>query len=262
MTMPRALTIAGSDSSGGAGIQADLKTFTAFGVFGMTAVTAVTAQNTLGVQGVFPLAPAAVVAQIDSVVTDIGVDAAKTGMLADIPLIGAVVASLRQHRIEKLVVDPVMMARSGDPLIAPEARAYLCRELVPLAAVTTPNLLEAEAMTGHPVRSRAEMQEAARRILAFGARAVVVKGGRLPEGAIDLLATAAGMDWLEAERLETQSTHGTGCTFAAAVCAGLAAGRGLAEAVAAAKAYVYAAIRQAPGLGHGHGPVNHLVPAR
>lgn len=262
--LARALTVAGSDSGGGAGIQADLKTFMALGVYGMTAITAVTAQNTLGVHGVWPLPPEAVAAQMDAVVTDIGVDALKTGMLAEIPMIAAVVDKIREHRLQPLVVDPVMVARGGDLLIADAARAYLARHLLPLATVATPNLREAEALTGREIRQRGDMEEAARRLLDLGCPAVVLKGGQLArrgEPAVDLLADGRGFEWLEADPLPARHTHGTGCTFSAAICACLARGWPLAEAVARAKAYVTAAIAGAPGLGQGYGPVNHLVRA-
>lgn len=260
MPMPRALTIAGSDSGGGAGIQADLKTFTVLGVFGTTALTAVTAQNTLGVTGVYPLTAAQVGAQIDAVLTDIGTDAAKTGMLFDVPIIEMVADRIRHYGVTNLVVDPVMIAKGGQPLLLPEAQAALRTQLLPLAAVVTPNLPEAEVLTGLSIRTRAEMVTAARRLVDLGARAAVVKGGHLVgEPAADVLCVGDTVEWIEAERIETRHTHGTGCTFSAAIAAGLARGLSLQEAVLLAKRFITVAIRRAPGLGAGHGPTNHLA---
>lgn len=260
MTMPRALTIAGSDSGGGAGIQADLKTFTVLGVYGMSVVTAVTAQNTLGVQGVYPLTPDQVAAQLDSVLSDIGTDAAKTGMLFDAPIIEVVADRIRRYGIRNLVVDPVMIAKGGQALLLPEAQAALREKLLPLAAAVTPNLPEAEALTGMKVRSREDMAAAAARLLEMGARAAVIKGGHLPDGdAEDLLYTPTHQEWLKGPRVQTRHTHGTGCTFSAAIAAGLAGGMSLEDAVRQAKAFITLAIEKAPGLGGGHGPTNHLA---
>jgi len=260
MTLPRALTIAGSDSGGGAGIQADLKTFTVLGVFGMSVLTAVTAQNTLGVQGVYPLTPEQVAAQMDSVLTDIGTDAAKTGMLFDTPIIEVVADRIRRYGVRNLVVDPVMIAKGGQPLLLPEAQAALREKLLPLAAVVTPNLPEAEALTGLKIRSREDMVTAGARLVEMGAWAAVIKGGHLPEGdADDLLYTPSGQEWLKCPRVNTRHTHGTGCTFSAAIAAGLAQGMSLSEAVRQAKAFITLAIEKAPGLGAGHGPTNHLA---
>lgn len=260
MTLPRAMTIAGSDSGGGAGIQADLKTFTVLGVYGTSAITAVTAQNTLGVQGVFPLSPDQVADQIDAVMTDIGTDAAKTGMLFDTGTIEVVADRVRKYNIRNFVVDPVMIAKGGHPLLLRAAQQALRELLLPLAAVVTPNLPEAEALTGITVRSRADMVKAGARLLELGAGAAVVKGGHLAEGsAADLLITPEGQEWLEAPRIQTQHTHGTGCTFSAAIAAGLARGMALRDAVRQAKAYISLAIEKAPGLGAGHGPTNHLA---
>lgn len=260
MSLFRALTIAGSDSGGGAGIQADLKTFTALGVYGMSALTAVTAQNTTGVQGVYPLTPDQVAAQIDSVLSDIGTDAAKTGMLFDAPIIRAVADRIRHYQVRNLVIDPVMIAKGGQPLLLEQAQEALRSDLLPLAAVVTPNLPEAEVLTGLDIRTPDEMAAAGRRLLAMGARAAVVKGGHL-EGATadDLLITPEGEEWLPAERIPTRHTHGTGCTFSAAIAAGLAQGLPLRDAVVQAKAFITLAIRKAPGLGAGHGPTNHLA---
>jgi hydroxymethylpyrimidine/phosphomethylpyrimidine kinase len=264
MRIPTALTIAGSDSGGGAGIQADLKTFTLYGVYGMTAITAVTVQNTEGVFGVVELPPDVVAAQIDVVVRDIGVDAAKTGMLANAGIVQAVAEAVRRNGIERLVVDPVLRAKSGDPLLRPEAERALIEDLLPLAWVVTPNLSEAERLAGFPVRTRADMERAARAIRDLGPRAVVVKGGHLEEGATadDLLYDGATLAWLKAPRIRTRHTHGTGCTFSAAIAAGLARGWDLRTAVEKAKTFVTRSLQRAPGLGHGHGPLNHMWSGR
>lgn len=261
--MRRAMTIAGSDSGGGAGIQADLKTFTALGVFGTSALTAVTAQNTKGVSGVYPMTPEQVYAQIDAVLSDIGTDAAKTGMLFDVPIIAVVAELLRKYKVTNLVLDPVMIAKGGHPLLLPHAQAALREQLLPLAAVVTPNLPEAEVLTGIAVQNRSDMVEAARRLIGLGARAAVVKGGHLPDGepADDCFydGTTGEATWLRAERIESRHTHGTGCTFSAATAAGLANGLSLKDAVLQAKEYITLAIRYAPGFGAGHGPTNHLA---
>lgn len=260
-SVPRALTIAGSDCSGGAGIQADLKTFHAFGVYGASAITAVVAENTVGVQGVSPLAPEFVGLQIESVLSDVGTDAVKTGMLVNAPVIEAVARVLRGHRVENLVVDPVMRAKGGDALIDPQAVATLVREIFPLALVVTPNVPEAEALVGHPLRSESELREAAEAIGAMGPRIVLMKGGHDPSGprteSVDFVWD--GKEWraLRGVRSPDRNTHGTGCTLSAAVAALLARGELSSRALDLAKAYVTEAIRTAPGLGHGHGPVNH-----
>src|SRR5712671_6969008 len=209
MGVPKALTIAGSDSGGGAGIQADLKTFSAFRVFGMSAITAVTAQNSLGVQGVFNLPPEFVSRQIDSVLSDFGADAIKIGMLSTAPIIAAVAERLRAQGREKIVLDPVMIAKSGDPLLQPEARTALIKELLPLALVVTPNLHEAEALAGIPVATESDMEEAARRILALGPRNVLVKGGHLRDSATDILWNGRDLTRFTTVRLDSTSTHGT-----------------------------------------------------
>jgi len=261
VTQPRALTIAGSDSGGGAGIQADLKTFTALRSYGTSVITCVTAQNTLGVTGVYPLTPDQVAAQLDAVLSDIGTDAAKTGMLYDTGIIAAVADRVKRYGIRNLVVDPVMIAKGGHPLLLPEAQAAVRELLLPLALVVTPNLPEAEALTGLTIRTRADMEAAGRLLLRMGARAAVVKGGHLDgEPAADLLIAADGSrQWLEAERVDSRHTHGTGCTFSAALTAGLARGLELPEAVGLAKDFITLAIRKAPGIGAGHGPTNHLA---
>ena len=259
MRIPRALTIAGSDSGGGAGIQADLKTFSAFRVFGLSVITAVTAQNSVGVQGVENLPPAFVARQLRSVLEDFGADAAKCGMLSTAPIIEAVAASLAEHPIDRLVVDPVMVAKSGDPLLQPDARAALIGKILPLALVVTPNLPEAEALTGMPVTTRAEMEEAARRIHAMGPRNVLVKGGHLKGEAVDLLWTGRALTAFSAPRIDSTNTHGTGCTFSAAIASGLALGRPLAEAVREGKAYVTRAIQEGFQAGRGVGQLRHFL---
>jgi len=258
LRIPRALSIAGSDSGGGAGIQADVKTFSALGAFAMTAITAVTAQNTTGVFGVIDLPPEFVARQIDAVVTDIGVDAVKTGMLSTAPIIEAVADRIRHHRLARLVVDPVMIAKSGAPLLRPDAMEALCTVLLPLADVVTPNLHEARAITGRPVATLREMEDAARRIRDLGPRHVVVKGGHLEGAATDVLYDGAAIAHLRGERLPAGHTHGTGCIFAAAITAGLARGQPVAEAVRRAKAFVTAAIAHGLPLGRGVGPANPM----
>ncbi len=256
--IPVALTIAGSDSGGGAGIQADLKTFSAHGVYGMSAVTSVTAQNTLGVQAVHNLPPEAVKAQIDSVLSDIGARAIKTGMLATAEIISVVADALRAYPDIPLVVDPVMIAKSGDALLESEAVSTLIEQLVPLATVITPNLDEAKALTGIEASDVEGMRTVARRLFEMGPRHVVVKGGHLEGAAVDVLHDGATFETFEADRIDTRSTHGTGCTFASAITAGLAKGAGVAEAVGAAKTYLTGALRHAVPLGGGHGPVHHF----
>jgi hydroxymethylpyrimidine/phosphomethylpyrimidine kinase len=259
MRVPRALTIAGSDSGGGAGIQADLKTFSAFHVFGMSVITAITAQNSLGVQGVVNLPPEFVARQMRSVLSDFGTDAAKCGMLSTGAIIEAVADTLAEFPIERLVVDPVMVAKSGDPLLEPPAREALVRRILPLALVVTPNLPEAEALAGIPVKRREDMEEAARRIHALGPRHVLVKGGHLSDDAVDVLWDGRAMTAFPWRRIVSINTHGTGCTFSAAIAAALALGRPLAEAIAEAKAYVTAAIREGFAAGRGVGQLRHFV---
>lgn len=258
--LARALTIAGSDSGGGAGIQADLKTFSAFGVYGMSVLTAITAQNTVGVQGVETLTPAFIAMQFESVVGDIGVDALKTGMLGTADVVTAVAAMIAVAGLTSLVVDPVMVAKSGDHLLAADAVDAVRTRLLPLALVITPNVPEAETLVGGPIHTPEEMREAARRLHALGPRWVVVKGGHMGgETVTDILFDGASFQSLDTPRIDTPHTHGTGCTFSAAMTACLANGQTVPEAFAAAKRYTHAAIAAAPGLGHGHGPLNHLV---
>lgn len=256
----RALTIAGSDSGGGAGIQADVKTFAAFGVYGTSAITAVTAQNTLGIAAIQPVPVDVIEAQIAAVLDDIGADAVKTGMLGGAEVVERVAALVRRYGLRSLVVDPVMTAKSGDALLAVEAREALIQTLLPLALVVTPNLPEASALVGHEVGTLAEMRDAARSLRALGVDYVVIKGGHLPESedAVDLVYDGRRFEELRAARTSSQHTHGTGCTFGSAIAAGLAQGAEPAAAIRVAKAYVTAAIEQAPRLGHGHGPLNHF----
>jgi hydroxymethylpyrimidine/phosphomethylpyrimidine kinase len=259
---PRVLTVAGSDSGGGAGIQADLKTFSALGVYGMTAITAVTVQNTQGVAGYQALSPQTVSDQIRSVVTDIGVDAAKTGMLANVGIVEAAADALRETGVPNLVVDPVSVSKHGHALLEPDALDALRSLILPLATLVTPNLPEAAALAGFEVATREDMAKAAEAILALGPHAVLVKGGHL-EGAAtadDLFADRERVAWIEAERIDTPNTHGTGCTLSAAIAAHLAMGNELLDAVRAGKAFVTEAIRHALAIGHGIGPVDQLWP--
>ncbi len=262
--LPRALTIAGSDSGGGAGIQADLKTFFALGVYGMSAITALTAQNTLGVQGVHEVPAEMVAQQIDAVATDIGVDAAKTGMLASAAIVEAVVDRVRAHGLRQLVVDPVMVAKSGDPLLSADAVQAVRRLLLPVALVLTPNLPEAARLTGLAVEGPEAMREAARRLHAMGARYVVVKGGHLRhrrDESVDLVYDGSAFVELAGPRFDTSHTHGTGCTFSAAIAAYLARGLDPVEAIRQAKGVVSRAIQAAVPLGAGHGPTHHWAGA-
>ena len=254
----KALTIAGSDSGAGAGIQADLKTFAALGVYGTSALTAITAQNTLGVTQVLALSPGLVGAQIDAILEDIGAHAVKTGMLANAGIIRAIAGKVRHHRLKNLVVDPVMVATSGDLLIQKNAVAALRAELLPLAAVVTPNIPEAEVLTGMQIRTARDIENAARRMIDMGARTVIIKGGHLRGPAIDFFYDGKNSRSLRAPRLRTKSTHGTGCTFSAAIAAYLARGENLESAVRAAKKYITAAIRAGFTVGAGHSPVHHF----
>ena len=262
--MKKALTIAGSDSGGGAGIQADLKTFMAFGVYGMSAITALTAQNTVGVQGIFDVPPQFVREQIRSIMTDIGADAAKTGMLSNAAIVETVAEAVRTFRIPNLVVDPVMVAKSGDPLLAEEARQAIREELLPLATVITPNIFEAEALLQCRIGDLEGMKTAARELKLFGCRWVVLKGGHLDieSQAIDVLFDGKEFLLFPSPRWESRNTHGTGCTFASAIAAGLAKGLGPPEAVKRAKEYITEAIRSGLPIGRGHGPTNHLAGVR
>ena len=259
---PVALTIAGSDSGGGAGIQADLKTFHAFGVFGTSAVTAVTAQNTLGVTAVHPIPPDLVRAQIDAVVEDLEPAAVKTGMLATAALVVTVARAFADHRLERYVLDPVMVASSGDRLLEREAQGALAERLLPRAALVTPNLHEARILTGHEVVTTADLAAAARALVRMGARAALVKGGHLAgEEVVDVLWDGREERVWRRRRLPARSTHGTGCTLSAAITAHLARGLPLGEACSRAVAFVARAIASAWDLGRGHGPINHFAAA-
>jgi hydroxymethylpyrimidine/phosphomethylpyrimidine kinase len=260
---PVALTIAGSDSGGGAGIQADLKSFHAFGVFGTSAITAVTVQNTRGVRGVHPIPVDTVREQIRAVAEDLRPAACKSGMLATAELVRAVAASIREHALAHYVLDPVMVASSGDRLLDQDAERTVAEELVPLAALVTPNLDEAAILVGFAVEELEGMRRAAAALVEMGAGAALLKGGHLRASElVDVLFD--GREWHEWRRpkLDTRSTHGTGCTLSAAVAAGLAHGRPLTRAVGDALDYVSRAMRAAPGLGGGHGPLNHMVDGR
>ncbi len=263
LRLPVVLSIAGSDSGGGAGIQADLKTFHAFGTFGTTAITAITVQNTRGVAGVHPVPIDVVRAQIRAVSEDLPPAACKTGMLATAELAGAVAAAIREHSLPNYVLDPVMVATSGDRLLDRDAERTIVNELLPLTALATPNLDEAAILAGFTVEDPPGMRRAAAALVERGAGAALLKGGHLhTDEIVDVLFD--GREWHEWRRpkLNTTNTHGTGCTLSAAVAAGLAHGRPLREAVEDALGYVQRAIRQAPGLGSGHGPLNHTVRAR
>jgi hydroxymethylpyrimidine/phosphomethylpyrimidine kinase len=257
--MKTAMTIAGSDSGGGAGIQADLKTFAAHGVYGTSAITAITAQNTIGVTAVLALPADIVTAQIEAIAGDIGVDAVKTGMLANAAIVEAVAAAIDTLELPRVVVDPVMIAKSGDRLLEEEAVAAIKAELLRRAYVVTPNAREAEVLAGITVDGPGAARKAARRIHALGPAAVIIKGGHLdgPE-VIDVLFD--GRDFVEfrGPRIESRNTHGTGCTFSAAIAANLALGRSLREAVERARHYVVGGIRQGLSIGHGQGPLDHF----
>jgi hydroxymethylpyrimidine/phosphomethylpyrimidine kinase len=257
--VPRVLTIAGSDSGGGAGIQADLKTIMALGGFGMSAVTALTAQNTVGVRAVMPVAPDFVARQIDAVAEDIGVDAAKTGMLADAGVVEAVADGVRRHALAPLVVDPVMVAQSGDPLLSAAARSALRELLLPLATVVTPNIPEAAELVGRRVTGTRTMREAARRIHGLGAAWVLVKGGHLDGEPVDVLFDGGTFREVRRPRVVTRNTHGTGCTYSAAIATGLARGMTVPDAVGWARDAVQAALNASLSLGRGCGPLNHAA---
>jgi hydroxymethylpyrimidine/phosphomethylpyrimidine kinase len=262
MATPIALTIAGSDSSGGAGIQADLKTFAALGVYGASAITALTAQNTTGVRGVHPVPADVVTAQIDAVFEDLAVGAVKIGMVGARAAIDAVAAALRRWAPEHVVLDPVMVASSGDRLLPADAVEALRRTLIPRASILTPNLPEAAALLDEPVASsQVEIEGQGRRLLALGCPAVLIKGGHGRGAAsIDYLVRDSGIESLAAARVATENTHGTGCSLSSAIAAGLAKGETLEQAVRSAKAFVSAAIATADrfAVGHGHGPIHHF----
>lgn len=265
MTHPlgRVLIIAGSDSGGGAGLQADLKTVTALGGYAATAVTAVTVQNTLGVSGVHPIPPEMVTAQARAVLDDIGADALKTGMLGDIAMVETVAAILDSAAGTPAIIDPVMTAKGGAALLEPRAMEAVRRLMIPRADLLTPNAPEAEALTGQAIRTMDDQRRAGEALMRLGARAVLMKGGHLDGDRVsDLLVTTEGETLFETERIATRHTHGTGCTLASACATGLAQGLALDAAVARAWAYVQGAIAGAPGLGAGHGPLDHAWPLR
>lgn len=258
----KVLTIAGSDSGGGAGIQADLKAFAARGVYGMSAITALTAQNTQGVQGIYPVPPDFIALQIDTVMEDIGADAWKTGMLASADVIETIAERARHHKLPILVVDPVMVAKGGDNLLQPEAQGALIEHLLPLATVLTPNHHEAQALTQQSIQSVEDMRNAAKTLHAMGPRYVIVKGGHLPteSDAIDVLYDGQTFTETSVPRVHTPNTHGTGCTFASALAAELAKGTPILDAFHNTKAYITKAIQAADtmNIGHGHGPLQHF----
>lgn len=264
MTPMRILTIAGSDSGGGAGIQADLKTITCLGGYGMSVITALTAQNTLGVQGIHEILPEFIALQFDSVAQDIGIDAAKTGMLANADIVTVVADKIRQYDVKQLVVDPVMVAKGGALLIAEEAQKTLISELLPLAFVATPNIPEAEVLSSIVISTIEDMKMAARIIYGLGVKNVVVKGGHMAGGmkygAVDVLYDGDQYYEFTAPWIPTKDTHGTGCTFSAALATMLASGNTLIEAVRGAKDYITEAIRHSLRIGGGQGPVNHSAP--
>jgi hydroxymethylpyrimidine/phosphomethylpyrimidine kinase len=259
--MKKVLTIAGSDCSGGAGIQADLKTFSAFGVYGMSAITVVVAENTVGVQVVFDIPVDMVVAQIRSCITDIGADAVKIGMLSSPEIVSAVADCIREYNLPNVVVDPVMFAKNGAALLVEEARQVLKEKLLPLATVITPNLYEAEVLLGKKIVTIAEMKAAAAELRKIGCRWVVVKGGHLigEREAVDVVFDGKEFHLLNAPFHNTNNTHGTGCTFSSAITAGLAKGYDVLKSIQTAKAYIDQAIQHSLSIGHGQGPTNHLV---
>ncbi len=256
--IPRAMTIAGSDSGGGAGIQADLKTFAALGVYGTSVLTAITAQNTLRVTDVLELPVTLIRSQIDAVLSDIGADAVKTGMLSSAAIIETVAEEIKERGLSNLVVDPVMVAKGGDRLLQEDAVETLKTLLIPLARVVTPNIPEAEVLTGKEIHNIDDARDAAKAIVAMGAKTVVVKGGHLRGPATDILYDGRETKAFTARRITTTNTHGTGCTFASATAAGLAKGLSVRDAVSQAKKYVTEAMRYAFPMGHGHGPLNHF----
>ncbi len=259
MPIPRVLIIAGSDSGGGAGIQADLKTVAALGVFGMTAITALTVQNTTGVYGITEVDPDFVARQIEVCVADIGCDAVKTGMLCSAAIIQAVAAKIREHHLSPVVVDPVMISKSGAPLLKSDAVDTLKRELLPLATVVTPNLHEAGALLGRTIRTLDDMKEAARALRDLRPQNVVVKGGHLEGLAVDVVFDGREFTELRSERVVTKNTHGTGCVFASAIAAGLAQGKTVRESLALAKEFITAAIHSGLAIGKGYGPANPMA---
>ena len=258
MKTAKALTIAGSDSGGGAGIQADLKTFSALGVYGASVITSITAQNTLAVTAIQNIDVSVIEKQIDAVMSDIGAHAVKTGMLSTPEIIDVVSRCISRFRIRKLVIDPVMIAKSGDKLLQDNAVHALIEKLIPLAHIVTPNIPEAEVLTGEKITSPEDMERACRRILDMGCKTVVVKGGHLMKDAEDVLFDAKKFYHLKTKRIRSRNTHGTGCTFSAAITSYLAKGQTTSEAVTAAKKYITKAIEHSYSIGKGHGPVHHF----
>ncbi len=259
--MKKALTIAGSDSGGGAGIQADLKTFTAFSVFGTSAITALTAQNTVGVQGILEIEPDFVKKQIKSVLDDIGTDAVKTGMLASPDIVKAVADTLNEYSVDNVVVDPVMIAKSGDALLSAEACRTVIESLVPAATVVTPNIHEAEAMLDMKIENIDDMKKAGSEIHSMGCKWVVIKGGHMEKDdkAIDVVFNGEEYFEFSSERFNTKNSHGTGCTFSSAIAAGLAKGYPVLKAIEQAKKFISMAIKESFSIGAGHGPTNHFT---
>lgn len=258
MKRPRALTIAGSDSGGGAGIQADLKTFAAHGVYGSSVITSITAQNTIGVSGTQDIDPGIISLQIEAVLTDIGADSIKTGMLSNPDIVRTVVSTLKPFQIKKLVVDPVMISKSGHSLLSPNAVKTVVDQLLPCAFVLTPNIPEAEALTGLKIVDLEGMKTAARLLASMGPRSVIVKGGHLRGEAVDVLYWKKEFLVLRTGRFNTKNTHGTGCTFSAAITSYLARGSDLPSAFRGAKRYITSAIKKSYSIGKGHSPVNHF----
>ena len=256
--MKKALTIAGSDSSGGAGIQADLKTFAAHGVYGMSVITAITAQNSLGVLAVQDILPDIIARQIEAIFADMGTDAVKVGMVSQPETIRTIAAGLRKYAAPLVVIDPVMVSKSGYHLLQPEAEAVLVKELLPLATVVTPNIPEAEAILARTISTLTDMEAAARAIHAMGAKTVLLKGGHRAEDATDILFDGHVCRRLEAPRVPTKNTHGTGCTLSSAIAANLARGMSVEAAVVGAKQYITVAIEHALSIGKGVGPTHHF----
>ncbi len=255
----RVLTVAGSDSSGGAGIQADMKTFSAFGVYGMSVLTAVTAQNTVRVHGVVGLAPEFVSLQFESVLADIGIDGAKTGMLYSTEIVQVVARKFQESPIPFVVVDPVMVGKGGDSLLEKRGMDLMKEELIPVATLVTPNIPEAEVLSGFPILSVEEMKSAAREIHGLGCGAVLVKGGHLEGDAVDVLFDGEKFTEFSSRRFDTKNTHGTGCTYSAAIVSNLVKGKSLKESIRVSKAFIAEAIKRSFALGKGNGPLNHFV---
>ncbi|WP_448587187.1 bifunctional hydroxymethylpyrimidine kinase/phosphomethylpyrimidine kinase [Thermocrinis sp.] len=259
MGLPRVLTIAGSDSGGGAGIQADLKTFTALGVYGMSAITSITVQNTVGVFGVMDLPPELVYEQIRVAVEDVGVDAVKTGMLSHSGIVEVVARAIKNFKLEKVVIDPVMRAKSGDPLLRASEEMAVKEFLIPLATIITPNIPEAEVLTGVEIKSVEDMERACKILYSFGAGSVLLKGGHMEGNTlVDVFYDGLNFEHLVYERINTKNTHGTGCTLASEIASYIAKGFSLKESVLKAREYVQGAIKHSLSLGKGHGPLNHM----